>query len=188
MLRAASAPAFGLLAWTAAHELANWIIDCTHAAESSSTSWPWTHHASSAAVVLGCLGAGALLALFSAPSSLERSRRHVPFAAVRSSTLTATVGFVGADIAGRALAGDYTAPSLLVLLIGLGVYLLIGAAASALWHCWASAIPWTLWPPREVRPPGAPRRNPMASAGRDRPRPRHWTRAVAGRAPPCAAV
>ncbi|MCD0444987.1 hypothetical protein LO763_15325 [Glycomyces sp. A-F 0318] len=139
-------------------------------------------------MALGCLGAGALLALLSAPAAPDRSRRPVPFAAVRSSALLVTGGFVGADIAGRALAGDSTAPSLLVLLIGLGVYLLIGAAASALWHCWAGAIPWALRPLVEVRRPGPPRRNAMAAARWDRPRPRHWARAFAGRAPPRAAA
>jgi hypothetical protein len=185
LLRAGAALAFGLLSWTAAHELAAWLLDCAHA--TGARTWPWGHHASSAAVVLGCLGAGALLALLSAPGPRERADRRTPFAAVRFSALTITAGFVGADTAGRAIAGDYTSPSLLVLLIGLGAHLLVGAAASALWHCWASTLPWTLGAPREVRRPGAPCRTAMAARW-DRPRPRHWIAAAAGRAPPCTAV
>lgn len=178
--------AFGLLSWTAAHELAAWLVDCTHATGSGAAFWPWTHHASSAAVVLGSLGAGSLLALLAAPP--RRSGGAVPFAAVRSSALLVAGGFLAADTAGRVLSGDYTAPSLLVLLIGLGVHLLIAVTASALWHCWAGTIPWALWPTGEVRRPGSPRRNAMAATRCDRTRPRHWARAVAGRAPPLPAV
>jgi len=183
-LQVGSTLAFGLLSWTAAHELSLWILDHAHIVVAGQGHW--SHHPGSFALISGCLAVGALLALLSAPTRTEPTRRPVSLAAVRCSTLLAIGGFVGTDITGRALAGDFTAPSLLVLLIGLGVYTLIGAAASLLWHCWVSAIPWSLAPLQERRRE-VPRRAAMGATPSDRPRPRQWARNVAGRSPPLPA-
>jgi len=186
--RAGSTVAFALLSWTAAHELSMWLLEHAHVGDLGPNVWPWGHHAVNVAVILGCLAAGSLLALTTAPAPKESAKRPVPIAAVRSSALLATGGFVGTDIAGRAVAGDLTAPSLLVVLIGLGTYGFIGVAASLLWHCWFTTMPWSLARFLETGHPKAPQEHWIDGTPSDRPRPRHWARAVAGRSPPFAAA
>jgi hypothetical protein len=191
LLTAVSALLFGGVGWLVAHTATEWLTG--HAGHGLGGDAAHSHtHVSTAALLIGCLAGGSLLAIFTVALSghgnldavAQRSRR----VAARRWGLLSTASFVAAEFIEHAVTGAHEIPPVAVLLLGCAIHGLAGAITSILWgYCVDDVMRLaTLLLGGDVVEPGSR----IRFAGRRRiARRRTWRAiAVAGRAPPADAA
>jgi hypothetical protein len=132
-----SALSFGLLGWCVAHGITYWLLSHPHIVDTGETVRHNHELLPAASVAAACAAAGSLLAVFVVSLRTRTSTRsHQGWwqRDMRHAAALSTTAYLAAELTEHQLVGGDQLPGPLVALIGVCVYLLIGASTSLLWR------------------------------------------------------
>ena len=182
-LSACSSLAVGVFGWLVAHLLTLLLLAYSHGGALSLTGQRLHDYTTAAALLAGCVAAISLLTMPVSASSPRRSSLAPPRRgeAVRSFATMSTTAFLVAQLAEQTILDGFRMPPA-ILLSGVLVHALFGAASGLTWHHYHDVV-HRLWSP--TRPtPASPTPLPFRSTSAWNPCRPVFGSCVTGRAPP----